>query len=415
MLTDLLWNATILYGTITIINVLFHTDIGLDQLFFMIHQNVEERYFELIETDSFKKIQKIYDNAASKYSIMVKKINDIIQINTKKDKKKVAIEEAKPLVKFEDKYLEEIRKLANDFILTVEEDQLKQTVYHKYFEDTLNDLYNRVEIIKKEIKEIHYDKDLMEEYITDVGDTNTNTNKTKRSDSKTAELLILEEELHDIETKLANKNKLNEEAENYASHFVIKKRLENMKHNFVMEHTPLGNVVMFYNEERETFSFFSDNNIPYRYLEPVARKYVMTFHCKPLYVDMEHELKEAERKLKEKEKEMKEKKENSTSNKDAKPEIKKKNVFAQFKTYNKEAGSGRVNVAPPPKNSIPNKNNISGSKNENEPVLLKDRANRYTYEGRLCNFQVTQKISRKKVDKRYATTFAEFKAKMSKK
>lgn len=302
----------------------------------------------------------------------------------------------KPVISYENKYLEQLRKEVNDFILTEDEKITKEKIYHKYFEDTLNEMYNRVEIIKKEINDIRNDCDLMSEYVTDIG-----TVRPVRSDSKSAELLILEEELYDLETKLQDKNKLNEIAEQHASHIIIKQRLENMKNNCVIEHTPLGNVIMFYNHEKETFSYYSDNNIPYRYLESVGRKYVLTFHCRPLYIDMEEELKECEKKLKEKELEKK-------NNQSKKPDSQvRKNVFAQFKSYNKEAGSGRVNVAPGPKNNIPNKSNMT--KNENELVLLKEKANRYTYEGRLCNFSVLKRINRKIVDKRYATTFAEFK------
>jgi len=85
----------------------------------------------------------------------------------------------------------------------------------------------------------------------------------------------------------------------------------------------------------------------------------------------------------------------------------KKNVFAKFKTYNKEAGSGRVNTSAPPKNSIPNKP-LTETK-QNEKVLLKTKANRYTYEGKMANFSFIKKIDRKVVDKKLAMTFADFK------
>ena len=46
----------------------------------------------------------------------------------------------------------------------------------------------------------------------------------------------------------------------------------------------------------------------------------------------------------------------------------KKNVFANFKSYNKEAGTGKVSSAAPPKNSIPNQKITE--KQENEKTLL---------------------------------------------
>jgi hypothetical protein len=49
-----------------------------------------------------------------------------------------------------------------------------------------------------------------------------------------------------------------------------------------------------------------------------------------------------------------------------------------------------------------------------EKVILKERANRYSCEGRFSNFSIIQKVDRKKVDKKFAMTFADFK-KMNKK
>jgi hypothetical protein len=193
---------------------------------------------------------------------------------------------------------------------------------------------------------------------------------------------------------------------------VIDERLDKLKNNFVMEKTPLGNVLMLYNNKRGSFEFYSDNTIPYRYLEPVSRKYVKMFDCRPIYCDMVEELKISEQKLEEKEKEEKEKeekkKQDDEENKKNNVVIEsKKNVFAKFKSYNKESGTGHVNTAAPPKNSIPN-NKVTAT-NSNEKVLLKENANRYSYEGKLSNFNFLKKIDRKVVDKKYGMTFADFK------
>ena len=206
-----------------------------------------------------------------------------------------------------------------------------------------------------------------------------------------------------------------------AKKYVIKERLDKMKNNFIIEKTPLGNIVMIYNNIRGTFDYYSDSNIPYRFLETVGRKYVLTFNCRPIFIDMEEELKLYELKLKEKEENEKEEKEkeineneNEKENEKEKEinenenEKKKKNVFAKFKSYNREAGSGKVNTAAPPKNSIPN-TKITDDSKKNEKMILKENANRYTCEGRFSNFNILQKVDRKKVDKKYSTTFADFK------
>jgi len=214
-----------------------------------------------------------------------------------------------------------------------------------------------------------------------------------------------------IETK-EGLDQLLKSANELADIFIINKHLERLENCFILETTPHGNVLMIYDNKRGSFKYYSDSTIPYRYLEPVSRKYVKQFNCRPLYVDMEEELKIAEEKW---EKERKEKEEKEEAEKRRKEESirtqqpieEKKNVFAKFKTYNKEAGSGRVNTGAPPKNSIPN--NKLTKEQENEKILLKEKANRYTYEGKLANFSFLKKVERKIVDKKYGLSFADFK------
>lgn len=193
-------------------------------------------------------------------------------------------------------------------------------------------------------------------------------------------------------------------------------KYSHLKNNFVLEKTPVGNVALYFDEDTETFSYYSDNTIPYRYLEVVARKYVLTNQCVELYIDMDKELLQIEKRKLEieekqkKEEEEKQKKEEDEKEKNIKPSSEKKNVFAQFKTYNKDGGSGRVNSAAPPKNSIPT--TTSSSNTSYNPLLLKEKANRYVCKGRFANFPILKQVNRKKIDKDYALSFAEYKKKM---
>jgi hypothetical protein len=57
------------------------------------------------------------------------------------------------------------------------------------------------------------------------------------------------------------------------------------KNSFVMEYTPLGNVIMKYSEEEEGYEYWSNKTIPYVYLEVVSRKYVKFFNCKSKYIE----------------------------------------------------------------------------------------------------------------------------------
>ena len=187
-------------------------------------------------------------------------------------------------------------------------------------------------------------------------------------------------------------------------------KYKHLKNNFVLEKTPVGNVAMYFDHESETFTYYSDNTIPYRFLEVIARKYVLTFKCVDLYVDMNKELELIEiRKVEQEEKQKKKEKENENENEnEKKTNSEKKNVFAQFKTYNKEGGSGRVNSVAPPQNSI----TTASSNAAYNPLLLKERANRYVCKGRFSNFPILKQVSRKKIDKDYALSFSEYKKKM---
>ena len=67
-------------------------------------------------------------------------------------------------------------------------------------------------------------------------------------------------------------------------------RLERVHLMKIIEHTPLGNVLMYYDNNQKTFCYQGPKNIPFKYLETVARKYVKIFNCKPLYVNLNKEL-----------------------------------------------------------------------------------------------------------------------------
>lgn len=346
----------------------------------------------------------------------------------KEEKEEVKPVESKPEVRYEDKFLEDIRKMNKEYVLDDAEkiDESKQylELLKKASDERIHQIIQiRDSISKIEIKLIKYDGD--EDYCTcDDDDEDVNLGETKEERIKM--LVTQQKELRDEKNKLdelyssvkyqeESLNKINEEARK----FIIDKRLDKLESCYVMEFTPLGNVLMKYDKNKESFIFYSDSTIPYRYLEVVGRKFVKQFNCRPIFVDMEEELKLAEEKW-EKEKEEKEEKEEEDKRKKAEAiknkvplEEKKKNVFTKFKSYNKESGTGHVSTAAPPKNSIPNKKLTKTQENEN--TLLKQKANRYTYEGKIINFSFIKKVDRKVVDKKFGMSFADFKKNMLKK
>jgi hypothetical protein len=343
----------------------------------------------------------------------------------KSDTTKVSVSTDVPQ-KYEDKFLEDIRKLNKEFVFDEKEEELERNKFDEFFLLSQKEYTKKMKDIKDRIASIEliikYNDSSDEEFCTVKYSENSSDEKEQDDETikdLTEEKVGLEKALSELINNPQDIEKLQSEARLEARKFVIDERLDKLKNSFVMEKTPLGNVLMLYNNKRGSFEYYSDNTIPYRYLEPVTRKYVKTFGCRPIYCDMEEELKNYEKKLEEKEKEEKEKEElekrileekrildekNMTVTMVAEP---KKNVFAKFKSYNKEAGTGHVNIAAPPKNSIPNNKVTEG--NTDEKVLLKENANRYSYEGKLSNFNFLKKVDRKVVDKKYAMTFADFK------
>jgi hypothetical protein len=331
------------------------------------------------------------------------------------------IDETPSPPKYEEKYLDDIRKLNKEWIFTDEELKSEITLSKDFYDGSVDNINNRINEIENLIisleKEILEDSDLINfvETYDDDGDQVINeTTLEERNEYKREQIKELQEEYNKIKESVTSDDgikELNINSYKEAHEYIINKRIEKLKNSYVMESTPQGNVLMIYDSNKGSFTYYSDKTIPYRYLEVVGRKYVKLFGCRPLFVDMEEELKLFEEKWT-KEYELKKAKEAEDrlkaeeSLKNNKPIEVKKNVFAKFKSYNKDAG-GKISMAPPPKNSIPNKQ--TAETKEDEKIILKERANRYTYEGKFVNFNFLQKIERKVFNKKLGLSFAEFK------
>ncbi len=135
--------------------------------------------------------------------------------------------------------------------------------------------------------------------------------------------------------------------------------------NTVTETTPRGDVLMYYSSKLGSFVYHSrTKEIPYKYLETVARKYVIEYNCKKLYVDIRKEYEKGLNKYKEtKEKEEKAAKDAKDGVVDETKENKKKQIFANFKTYNRK---GEIH-----------------NKQKDKIYILKEQANRYSYRGKI--------------------------------
>ena len=168
--------------------------------------------------------------------------------------------------------------------------------------------------------------------------------------------------------------------------------LVSLKENFIEENTPRGIIYMAYDNTIESYIYYSKTkDIPYKYLETVARKYVIDNKCLNIYVDYKEEYIQGLNKYKQRLQERKEflekkKKEQEQKEDEDNVENKKKNIFANFKSYNKQDKS--------------TKNNTDTNTKE---YILTENSNHYKYKGNLDDYEqmLKEKASQESVLKEY--------------
>ena len=204
-----------------------------------------------------------------------------------------------------------------------------------------------------------------------------------------------EEDDNDDEPKKAtyeDKYKINKEL---VDDELSQEKLEGLCNCFVLENTPNGNALILYNYKTCSFMYYSDNSIPYKYLNTIARKYVNTYRCKQLYVNSENEIK-IETHANKKEAEQKEQNKEETEPKG------KKQIFAKFKNYNKSTTKIQQSSAHQQQNNPP----LNDKEKDKEKEVI---INRYTYQGKIANFNFLKKTDKKLVNKKLSLTFSDYK------
>jgi len=323
---------------------------------------------------------------------------------------------------YENKYLKKFKTFPNEFIFTEEEMNLENDKFvslkidyeTKRFEELnevqqtinqINDVIQAGGITTNEgIVQLVKFFNLGEEYEEDPDEVDLN----EYMESMLVVKQKCEKTLENLNENVLTDDDLKKKAYDYK----IEKKLSCYINNYISETTPLGNVYMRYNNDKGSFEYFSNYSIPYRYLEPMGRKYVMTYWCKPIFVNLEEELKRAEERFEEDKKKAEEEINKMTEMEKNNP----KNIIAKLKGYNKSTVKDTLNnaqgknrnqqnfVLPPQiKANLPNVNQTSSKQ------LLKEKANRYTWEGRFTNFSPLKKINRKKMDKKLTMNFSDFK------
>ena len=84
-----------------------------------------------------------------------------------------------------------------------------------------------------------------------------------------------------------------------------------------------------------------------------------------------------------------------------------RNVFAKLKNYN--AGSNTVIKGNKVAETNPNRSSSAVIISSKKEYILKENANRFSYEGKMVNYKLLKKPERKVVDKNYGFSFADFK------
>ena len=129
------------------------------------------------------------------------------------------------------------------------------------------------------------------------------------------------------------------------------------QNSYTNDATPRGTIYMRYEPDTESFWYYTDDkNIPYKYLETVARKYVCEHNRLDVFIDIREELRKGAEAMKE------------TGSQPAEEEnVNQQTVYAKFKKYNRK--------------------NARASNSSKKRVVVKARANRYSYRGTIEDFE----------------------------
>jgi hypothetical protein len=167
-----------------------------------------------------------------------------------------------------------------------------------------------------------------------------------------------------------------------------------LKNSFVFETTPIGRVIMSYNHDNDPdlchFYYYSNMIIPYKILDIVAQKYVITFDCKILYVDISAELDNLKKKVIENHKKINDELTRIKEKADDTAQHTNNKLFATFKKYNTTASNIQI-------------------KEDNSKMVIKEKINKYINKGKITNFEFIKKVDKKLVCKNYSLKFSDFK------
>jgi len=265
----------------------------LKLIFPFFNGNFEEKINELFNS-YFEMVQFLHENNPLLIDYSDKdEIREVEDINKNEELKL----QVKYEIKYEDKYLEKFKSFPNEYRFTEDEIEQISEEYIKIRVEYEKDRFNTINTIQERLYKIN---EIQEKgNIENNGDDFTK-NINEFGINALLNFFEIEEEYNedpddfDIEELymdlLRDKEELlkkmdetekmvmtEDDMRNKARDVIINKKLDKYIDNYVLECTPLGNIYMRYNNDKKSFEYFSNNSIPYRYLEPVGRKYVTTY------------------------------------------------------------------------------------------------------------------------------------------
>ena len=172
---------------------------------------------------------------------------------------------------------------------------------------------------------------------TDMGDDDSNDAESESEDTETNYTHKYVKELNSLLTVLENEN----ENENGDDRELTNETKSSLSDIILMETTPKGNVIMYYNhdaddEARSSFHYYCDDkSIPFNYLDTVSRKYVCLYKCPQIYRFLEKEMEVGIQKMKDLERKRQEEEERDKENSKSEESVRKRSdsVFATLKNY----------------------------------------------------------------------------------
>ena len=177
------------------------------------------------------------------------------------------------------------------------------------------------------------------------------------------------------------------------------------KSRILIENTPRGNVMMYFNPYLLSYHYYSDEQIiPYKILQQVATRYVVMFRCKDFFIDVEKRprnqildvLQREEDSLKSKKMKV------NDITKCVNIQSDSKDVFAALKDYRSEVTKTDATKTDATTKE-PNGSTRFTKETKTKAKLVKRAeepkfSNKFVRVGKMCEFNITQKPVNKKIE-----------------